>query len=118
AAAAGFVALRNLLAIAVREPAGQAAATLLITLVYDLLAIAPLYARWRGVALRDGLREIGLLRPANARLLLFALALAALFAAPWVVLGTLGSSAQIGLAVLQALAATLGVELLLRGFVF
>lgn len=146
AAAAGYLALLGSRAALLPGPAPLASALdLLLALAYLLLLVAPLYGRLLSQAaggrrrarsaavggrwsvgalarsyrslLHAGLAEIGLLRPLSPRLPLLAAALAAPFAAPWVVVGALGSREQVVVALLQALGAALGLELLLRGFV-
>ncbi len=121
AATAGFVAVSEIGRSALRPY--SALAEFLVTLAYLALVAAPLLAWWRGLrggylaALAEGLRAAGL-GGAGARPALSALALAAPFAAPWVVIGSLGSSAQTAAALAQTLLLAVALELLLRGVVF
>ena len=97
------------------DATGRTGVAWLLALVALVIGGA-LYAFWRGTSLLAALREVGLLRGVNGRLLLFALAVAAPFVAPWAVLGALGDPWQMLFSLLEIAGSVLGSGLIVWGF--
>jgi hypothetical protein len=91
-----------------------AALQLGLTLPYLLLVLASVESRRAGGSLRAAWRAIGL-RTYRGPAVWLALAAAAIAAAPWVLVGSLGSAQTTAANVLQALPNALGEEILFRG---